>query len=241
MHVALNAFVVTRQQAAASGIARNKTNSSFCFSCAPEHLRRHTQASPQRWRGGLNATTQVLKPAKQTPSPPHRVQALPRRSARRTPPPSTRSHAQLPPSESPPLPPPPSPPPPSPPPAPPPSPPPAVPPDPPAPPAPPGSPSPRPWYTAKWYLREWFDKAAQQDSAQTDLHKLSAWAYLSREQFSEIVLAGAEEMSPPIARGASVYELGCGVGAALSVLSQWRAVELAGYVQPCLLLTSASM
>jgi len=67
-----------------------------------------------------------------------------------------------------------------------------------------------------------------QQGGEPELHKLSAWAYLSREQFSDIVLDAARQMSPPISRGSSVYELGCGVGAALKVLWQWRAVDAAG-------------
>ena len=90
------------------------------------------------------------------------------------------------------------------------------------------SPSPKPWYKEKWYLRAWFEKEAQQDAATTELHKLSAWAYLSKSQFSEIVLNATLQMSPPIKRGSSVFELGCGVGAALKVLAQWRPVEIAG-------------
>ena len=61
------------------------------------------------------------------------------------------------------------------------------------------------------YLRAWFEKEAQQDAATMDLHKLSAWAYLSKSQFSEIVLNASWQMSPPIKRGSSVFELGCGV------------------------------
>jgi len=95
-------------------------------------------------------------------------------------------------------------------------------------PAPPMSPSPKPWYKEKWYLRAWFEKEAQQDATTTELHKLSAWAYLSKSQFSEIVLNATLKMSPPIKRGSSVFELGCGVGAALKVLAQWRPVEIAG-------------
>ena len=51
------------------------------------------------------------------------------------------------------------------------------------------------------YLRAWFEKEAQQDAATMDLHKLSAWAYLSKSQFSEIVLNASWQMSPPIKRG----------------------------------------
>ena len=89
------------------------------------------------------------------------------------------------------------------------------------PPAPPGSPSPKPWYKEKWYLRAWFEKEAQQDAATTELHKLSAWAYLSQSQFSEIVLNASWQMSPPIKRGSlglglgSVLGLGLGLGSVL--------------------------
>ena len=204
---------------------------SRCAPTPPEHLRHlsstarskpraageHAQAlPPQRWRG-LNETMQLeraqasreaalalksaaLKSVKWTP--PHHTQALPpRRSARRAPP-SARPHAPHAQPPQPPPPPPPRLPPPMPPPSPPPpSPPPVAPPIPPIPPAPPGSPSPKPWYKEKWYLRAWFEKEAQQDATTTELHKLSAWAYLSKSQFSEIVLNASLQMSPPIKRG----------------------------------------
>ena len=93
-------------------------------------------------------------------------------------------------------------------------------------PLPPGPPLPQPppWppYDPpehKVRVRRWFDEIASRGNrTHGPLHRLSAWGYLTPEQFEEIVADGIGRMEPPILPNATLFELGCGVGATLKAI-----------------------
>jgi len=61
----------------------------------------------------------------------------------------------------------------------------------------------------------WFNKDALVDAP---MGVQSGWGYLSEEKFDDMVRDAVSAMDPKPAPGASVYELGCGVGGGLSLL-----------------------
>eukprot|EP00316_Scyphosphaera_apsteinii_P005980 CAMPEP_0119310550 /NCGR_PEP_ID=MMETSP1333-20130426/19631_1 /TAXON_ID=418940 /ORGANISM="Scyphosphaera apsteinii, Strain RCC1455" /LENGTH=277 /DNA_ID=CAMNT_0007314751 /DNA_START=379 /DNA_END=1213 /DNA_ORIENTATION=- len=63
----------------------------------------------------------------------------------------------------------------------------------------------------------WFDEHAMKPR-DGGLHTLSAWDYLTPQAYDEMVFDGLRRLSPPIRPGASVFELGCGVGAVFKVI-----------------------
>ena len=75
----------------------------------------------------------------------------------------------------------------------------------------------------------WFEDFARLPrTAAAGLHVLSAWDYLSTTQYNEMVLSAAQHLDPPIRDGASVFELGCGVGAALKAVASRARIRPAG-------------
>lgn len=51
------------------------------------------------------------------------------------------------------------------------------------------------------------------------LHIRSGWGYLSEKHFNEMTDSWLHKMNPPITQNESVFELGCGVGAILTYIS----------------------
>jgi len=101
-------------------------------------------------------------------------------------------------------------------------------PPPPSPPSPPGIPPSPPPPPASELILQKFDAAASREPIPGELHALSAWEYLTAQEYNEMVSGVAEQMSPPIRDGASVFELGCGVGAALRVIQTRVRISPAG-------------
>lgn len=64
-------------------------------------------------------------------------------------------------------------------------------------------------------IHAWFEVDALKKGPK---HVQSGWNYLKKEDFDAIVMHSIQSMKPSIHQGASVYEMGCGVGAALETL-----------------------
>lgn len=64
---------------------------------------------------------------------------------------------------------------------------------------------------------DWFQHDAGKDNK--PLHTRSGWGYLNKNQFNEMTDSWLHKMDPPIKRNESVFEMGCGVGAVLTHIS----------------------
>lgn len=64
------------------------------------------------------------------------------------------------------------------------------------------------------HVFDWFQKDSLKPGF---LYEKSGWGYLSKMEYDWTVSSLLLRLSPPIQKGSSVYELGCGVGAALVV------------------------
>lgn len=76
----------------------------------------------------------------------------------------------------------------------------------------------------------WFDEAVEGGKEEKSLHKRSQWSYMSDDDWKAFVLHGTAQLNPPIKSGESVYDMGCGVGAALKVLQDQHKLSKVGGV-----------
>lgn len=78
-------------------------------------------------------------------------------------------------------------------------------------------------------MKALFDQftVAESQHREDELHRLSAWTYLTTIQYDEIIRDALDAMDPPVRSNHTIFELGCGVGAALKAVQR-----LVGKVRP---------
>ena len=78
-------------------------------------------------------------------------------------------------------------------------------------------------------MKALFDEFTATESQHKDdqLHRLSAWTYLNSTQYDEIIRDALDAMDPPVRSHHTIFELGCGVGAALKAVQR-----LVGPIRP---------